>query len=109
MRRNGLMHPTGPGVESKAITVLDTRRIDLPRHKRIALAIRLVGGLRATSRVVERSTATVNNWRKADASINVDDLAKLAQAVGVTLDWLAGIDTPAFAANDGRHVDRVAG
>lgn len=94
------MHPESNEVESKPVTVLDMTRIDLPRHKRIALVIRLLGGLRATARIAERSTATVNNWRKEGASITVDDLAKLAEAAGVTIDWLAGID---------HHVIRMAG
>ena len=93
------MHPERNEVESKPLPVLDMTRIDLPRHERIKLVIRLLGGLRATAKIVERSTATVNNWRKEGATITVDDLAKLSHAAGVTMDWLAGID----------HTVRMAG
>jgi transcriptional regulator with XRE-family HTH domain len=92
MRQADVMHSGVESVESNRPAVLDMRRIDLARHERIALAVRVVGGLRAAARIVEKSPATVNNWRKQGATIAVDDLAKLAGAVGVTLDWLAGLD-----------------
>lgn len=86
------MHPARPQVESKPIEVLDGTA--MPRHKRIAMVVRIVGGLRKAADIAEKSPDTINNWRKPGAVITVDGLARLAAAANVSLDWLAGVEHP---------------
>lgn len=64
----------------------------MPRHEKVALLVRLVGGVGPAARIAKVSRSTIVNWRKPEANQPIEGLIALATAARVSLDWLAGLD-----------------
>lgn len=91
LSRPAFSHPAGSGVESKAPECVDTLITSdvFPRHERVALLVELVGGLSRAAALAEVSPATISNWRKPGATLQIDGVLALCLEAGVSLDWLA--------------------
>lgn len=67
--------------------------MELPRHEKVALLVRLVGGVGPAARIAKVSRSTIVNWRKPDANQPIEGLIALAIAAHVSLDWVAGLES----------------
>lgn len=59
------------------------------QHERIGALIAMVGGPVKAAALIGRSRGHVDNMRKPGATLRLDDMLVLAEAAGVSLDWVA--------------------
>ncbi len=58
-------------------------------HERITHLVEVVGGQGKAAEIAGVSRASIDNWRKPGAKVPFDGMLKLAQAAGISLDWMA--------------------
>lgn len=107
---------------SSAFYVRYPDRLALMKHASEIFAARLLEALEAAgsnkrdfAKKLGRHETTIGKWVKGGTEPSLDDLARIADALGLSIDWLLGRDpagaTPALAdgalpAGDVRYVDR---
>ena len=62
---------------------------DVPQHERVSMLVASVGGPVKAAALTGRSRGHIDNMRKPDAALRLDDLLPLCEAAGVSLDWVA--------------------
>lgn len=62
---------------------------DMTQHERIAAMIAAVGGPVRAAALVKKSRTHIDNMRKPDAPLRLEDLLPLCLEAGVSLDWVA--------------------
>ena len=58
-------------------------------EQRIALLVSMVGGPVKAAAIIGKTRTHVDNMRKPDAPLRMEDVLALAKAAGVSLDWVA--------------------
>ena len=58
-------------------------------EQRIALLVSMVGGPVKAAAIIGKTRTHIDNMRKPDAPLRVEDVLALAKAAGVSLDWVA--------------------
>ncbi len=58
-------------------------------EERIALLVSMVGGPVKAAAITGKTRTHIDNMRKPDAPLRIDDLLALAKEAGVSLDWVA--------------------
>lgn len=58
-------------------------------QERFGRLIEMVGGAGRAAELLGRGWSTIDNWRKGTSRVPLMDALKLADAAGVTLDWVA--------------------
>ncbi len=61
----------------------------MTQQERIAQLVALVGGPVKAAQVIGKTRTHIDNMRKADAPLRLDDVLALARVAGVSLDWVA--------------------
>lgn len=68
---------------------MGTPGFSLSLQERIGMLVAMVGGPVKAAHITGRTRSTIDNIRKPDAALRLDDMLALATAAGVSLDWVA--------------------
>lgn len=73
----------------KPAKAYSTAGYELEFHERFAQLLQMVGGPGRAAKLLGRGATTIDNWRTGRSRVPFWDMLILADAAGVTLDWVA--------------------
>lgn len=73
----------------RSVKSLGVPGFGIPIHQRMAMLIDAAGGTGPAAEIAGVARDTINNWRKEGATLPLQKVLRLAEEVGVSLDWVA--------------------